>query len=214
MINFLNSLPKRRSQTRGALALLIFAIAIAVFPRFKSQKTLVTKRTVASASSIIPNLVAAPSPTRLERLESDLKNRTLAERALNWTKSGANGKGLEITLPSDSLFQTGSATFDGKREPELRNLVQWLISRNDGFQITIESHTDDMPIVKHRKTFKSNWELSAARAGAVAGMFQDSSFPKSNLEAIGFADSRPVGSDRNQNRRIVLRLTDKARGGT
>ena len=58
------------------------------------------------------------------------------------------------------------------------------------FPITIEGHTDNVPI--NTLQFPSNWELSAVRATTVLRLFVDSGVAPDRLTAIGFADTRPV----------------------
>jgi chemotaxis protein MotB len=78
------------------------------------------------------------------------------------------------------------------------------------WMLRIDGHTDDLPIRSGR--FRSNWELSAARASTVAQYLIDEGFPADRLIAAGFADTQPVTSERSaaaraQNRRIEMRLT-------
>ncbi|HFA60192.1 MAG TPA: hypothetical protein ENJ83_05830, partial [Rhodospirillales bacterium] len=76
--------------------------------------------------------------------------------------------------------------------------------------LRIDGHTDSLPVVGGR--FRSNWELSAARAAAVAEYLISLGFPRERLMVAGFADTRPRarGHDedaRRLNRRIELTLT-------
>jgi flagellar motor protein MotB len=209
-INFLKSsttFQKPRS-TKAVSLVLVFLLAQAVSSAIAERED---ARSVAS-------VVAVPQPIRsserLAHLEESLQELARTYSDFTWKRvENATGE-LEITLSSDSLFQPGSASFDAIGELQLKNLIQWISDRGDGLFVKIESHTDDRPVVRNRKTFKSNWELSAARAGAVATLFEDSSFPKRTIEAVGMADSRPLGTKRVANRRIVLRLSEAAEGGT
>lgn len=79
-------------------------------------------------------------------------------------------------------------------------------------EVRIAGHTDNTPI--NTLEFPSNWELSAARAISVAEELMLNSVPGSDISAVGYADSRPVGNNssaegRALNRRVelVLRLT-------
>jgi hypothetical protein len=80
------------------------------------------------------------------------------------------------------------------------------------FPITIEGHTDNMPI--NTAQFPSNWELSAVRATTVLRLFADSGVAAERLTAIGYADTRPVepnllADGRARNRRVTI-LIDSA----
>ena len=75
------------------------------------------------------------------------------------------------------------------------------------FPITIEGHTDNVPI--NTPQFPSNWELSAVRATTVLRLFADSGVAAERLTAIGYADTRPVepnvlADGRARNRRVTI----------
>jgi chemotaxis protein MotB len=76
-------------------------------------------------------------------------------------------------------------------------------------KVTVSGHTDSIPIAFSER-FLSNWDLSAARAAAVADFFLDSNaVPDSQIDVVGFADTKPVASNatpagRSQNRRIEI----------
>jgi chemotaxis protein MotB len=80
------------------------------------------------------------------------------------------------------------------------------------FPITIEGHTDNVPI--NTPQFPSNWELSAVRATTVLRLFVESGVAPERLTAIGYADTRPVepnvlADGRARNRRVTI-LIDSA----
>jgi chemotaxis protein MotB len=83
------------------------------------------------------------------------------------------------------------------------------------YSIVIEGHTDDAPI--KNEIFRSNWDLSAARAATVAMMFQDKNYDMKKLSVRAFGEFKPalpnrdangvpILENRNKNRRIVIRL--------
>lgn len=72
-------------------------------------------------------------------------------------------------------------------------------------QISVEGHTDDVPISSPR--FASNWELSAARATSVLKLLLELGFAANRLRAIAYADTKPIASGvegRVMNRRVTL----------
>ena len=74
--------------------------------------------------------------------------------------------------------------------------------------VTISGHTDNIPIAFSER-FDSNWDLSAARAAAVADFMIQSDIPDDRMTVLGFADTQPVASNdtpegRVQNRRIEI----------
>jgi len=80
--------------------------------------------------------------------------------------------------------------------------------------IQVEGFTDDVPI--NTVAYPSNWELSAARAGAVVRLLvEEGSVPADRLAAVGYAETRPLApndspEERGQNRRVEFLLTRPA----
>jgi chemotaxis protein MotB len=77
----------------------------------------------------------------------------------------------------------------------------------------ISGHTDNRPIATPR--FPSNWELSTARAIAVAHfLMQGIGLDKSRIIVAGHADTRPLvrndtADKRAKNRRVEIRVIRK-----
>jgi chemotaxis protein MotB len=73
--------------------------------------------------------------------------------------------------------------------------------------IHVEGFTDNVPI--NNFEFRSNWELSAARAASVVHLFTGLGIDPQRMAAIGYGEFRPVDSNdapegRAKNRRVVL----------
>jgi flagellar motor protein MotB len=127
-----------------------------------------------------------------------------------------------LQIGSAAFFGSGSAALSNSGKAILSDVSVTLESREfASYHITIEGHTDDTPISTAQ--FQSNWELSAARAAAVARFLLELGVPARRLTASGFADTVPIVPNRNadgtiiaenqaRNRRVVIRLEkiDKA----
>jgi len=73
------------------------------------------------------------------------------------------GDDFVMVLSNEALFDKASASLSQELLPTLDRISSILsLSRNE---IIIEGHTDDIPI--RSRIYATNWELSAARAGAV-----------------------------------------------
>nr|WP_163503733.1 OmpA family protein [Halomonas socia] len=101
-------------------------------------------------------------------------------------------------------------TGDGRR---VLDGLLGMLKTFDG-RISVEGHTDDVPIATPR--FPSNWELSGAHAIAVVRHLQEQEVPESRLRAIGYADTQPLESNatpegRAANRRVELVLHEGPR---
>jgi chemotaxis protein MotB len=74
--------------------------------------------------------------------------------------------------------------------------------------LRVEGHSDDQPI--HTAQFRSNWELSTARALAVMSLLVDEGgFDPGKISVAGYGQYRPVANNttpegRKLNRRVDL----------
>lgn len=93
---------------------------------------------------------------------------------------------LVIALPGDLLFPTGRAVMPDEAKSALFTLGSVL--RNVGNQIGVNGHTDPRP-PSDESNFTSNWELSLARAAAVANTIRRSGYTD-EIFAFGYASSR------------------------
>ena len=117
-----------------------------------------------------------------------------------------DARGLVISLPESGSFPPGSATLTPAAQRVVRAIASGL--RDSPNPIRIEGHTDDVPIATVE--FKSNWELSTARATHVVQfLIEEAAVPPGRLSAAGYGQYRPrVANDsaahRSRNRRIDI----------
>jgi chemotaxis protein MotB len=119
-------------------------------------------------------------------------------------------RGVTIEINDSILFSPGQALLQPPMVRAMRAIAE-VIAASD-FPITIEGHTDNVPI--NTLQFPSNWELSAVRATTVLRLFADAGVAAERLTAIGYADTRPVepnllADGRARNRRVSI-LIDSA----
>ena len=124
--------------------------------------------------------------------------------------------GLVISLHEAGFFASGSAVVDRHSVRMLSALADSLPS----LPVRVEGHTDNIPI--HTPQFATNWELSTARAAAIARFLIDQPHPDGNrfdpalISAAGYAEYHPVATNdsiegRTQNRRVdIILLTSQA----
>ena len=118
-------------------------------------------------------------------------------------------KGRMIVKMSDKiLFDPGKVRLKKEGRGALKELAAVLkdIGNRD---FLVAGHTDNIPI-KTRK-FRSNWELSAARAVQVVKFLQKEGVDPKHLGAAGFSEHDPVADNstkdgRRSNRRIEVVL--------
>jgi chemotaxis protein MotB len=118
-----------------------------------------------------------------------------------------DARGVVLTLKADTTFAVGDATISAAGREALGALVAVL--RRPGILIEIEGHTD--ATVSRSWTYRDNWELSIARAAAVAGFLEEAGINPATLAVAGYGSSRPRVKGRPRdvghlNRRVELVL--------
>lgn len=117
-------------------------------------------------------------------------------------------KGLVITFVADVLFDSGKAKIRHEAYPVLDKVAVVLGENVPNSNIGIEGHTDNDPI--KYSGWKSNWELSSARALSVLHyLAQDKAVGPERFSAICYGEYRPVASNdtsegRQLNRRVEI----------
>ena len=97
-------------------------------------------------------------------------------------------RGVTLKIPSEISFASGSAELNTNIYSILQEIEP--IIGNSRFPIAVEGHTDNVPI--RSPIFPSNWELSASRASQVVKYFIKIGVDPQRLQAIGYADTRPL----------------------
>jgi chemotaxis protein MotB len=115
---------------------------------------------------------------------------------------------LVLRLPEGVLFDTGEARVKTTSVATIRLIAPELSKRD--VEVRVEGHTDDQPIMSRR--FKSNWELSTARAIAVMLSLVAEGMPAERLSVAGYGEFRPIAPNtsddgKRQNRRVDLVVT-------
>ena len=118
-----------------------------------------------------------------------------------------DGARIIIRLAEQGSFTSGSADLQ-RGFTDVLNSVGKSIADSQG-RIYIEGHTDNVPVVFNDR-FKSNWDLSGARSGAVADYLTGrAGVTEGRMSVSGYADTRPIDSNdtaagRSRNRRIEV----------
>jgi chemotaxis protein MotB len=126
--------------------------------------------------------------------------------------------GDRFVLPASVLFSTGSDDIGESARGELDKIADAVLTLEGqipaeiNWVIRVDGHTDVRPIQASR--FRSNWELSAARAIAVVRYLIDRGIKPEHLAAAGFGEFQPLDTSGTEdayqrNRRIELKLTER-----
>ncbi|OPX54858.1 chemotaxis protein MotB [Oceanospirillum multiglobuliferum] len=169
--------------------------------------------------NIIEPLKPQPS-TKAEDADSESQLESIGNRLeTNFTEEIEKGviiverdeDHIIIRFPDDSAFTSGSDYLEPGVVPVLQKVGQ-LISEYQMFTI-VGGHTDDQPINTER--FRSNWDLSAARAVSVAHeLTWLTDLEEQFLYVVGNADARPLvpndsPANRIKNRRVEILLIER-----
>ena len=141
---------------------------------------------------------------REEKARIERRLRALAPQAAIAVDDG------KVILQGEVLFDSGSdaLTPDGDTlMADMGHKLADLLLAEPGQMVLVGGHTDDRQI--HGGRFRSNWELSTARALAVAHVLIRAGVPSDKVVASGFGEHHPRAgnldeSGRAKNRRIEV----------
>ncbi|MBC9178060.1 peptidoglycan -binding protein [Pseudoroseomonas ludipueritiae] len=162
------------------------------------------------------NAALAARVEELQRYRSDFFGRL---RDVLGTRPEVRIVGDRFVFQSEVLFPVGSADLSPTGRQQLRQLAGVLLDVSARFPadlpwiLRVDGHADRNPLSGSGR-YASNWELSAARAIAVAQLLIGEGLPANHVAAAAFGDNQPLDPGDSpealaRNRRIELRLTDR-----
>ncbi len=161
------------------------------------------------------NAALAARVEELQRYRSDFFGRL---REVLGERPEIRVVGDRFVFQSEVLFPPASAELSERGQQQIREIARVLrdisarIPADVAWVLRVDGHADRIPIRSAR--FASNWELSAARAIAVAQLLINEGLPPNRVAAAAFGDNQPLDPGDSpealaRNRRIELRLTDR-----
>jgi len=161
------------------------------------------------------NLALATKVEELARYRSEFFGRL---RAILGNRPDIRVVGDRFVFQSEVFFDSGQATLLPEGQTELNSVANALtdldkqIPGEIAWVLRVDGHTDVRPI--NSPVFKSNWELSSARAISVVQYLISLGVPSQRLVAAGFAEFQPLDTGTTEdaykrNRRIELKLTER-----
>jgi chemotaxis protein MotB len=135
-----------------------------------------------------------------EMLSAEIKDKQVGLKMMQ--------KGLVITVVGDVLFDSGKAKIRPEAYTILDKVATVLKENVPGLNVGIEGHTDNQPI--KFSGWKSNWELSSARALSVLHyLVEEKEIVPERVSAVGYGEYKPVASNetkegRQLNRRVEI----------
>lgn len=161
------------------------------------------------------NVALAQRVQELSRYRSEFFGRL---RTILGNRPDVRIVGDRFVFQSEVFFDTGQAILLPEGRAELDKLATALIDLDKqipaeiAWVLRVDGHTDVRPI--NSPQFKSNWELSSARAISVVQYLVSLGVPAQRLVAAGFAEFQPLDPEKTEeaykrNRRIELKLTER-----
>ena len=168
-------------------------------PKVVEKEIQLTKLNTKDKAPTDPYLLLVEQTKLLKILKVKLKNEIKTKKWIVAIRDGS----IFISMPGDTVFLSGSAQLTNAVKKSLDHMVV-VFSQARG-SIEIIGHTDDVPISTSR--FSSNWVLSSARASSVATyLLSKSRIRKSRMSVVGRADTQPVSKNKEENRRIEIKV--------
>jgi chemotaxis protein MotB len=158
-----------------------------------------------------PGRQAAPRPALVE-LQAQLSARLQRHIDRGMVALEVDPRGLVVSIREAGSFPVGSADLSDEARALLLEIASPLVELSN--PIRVEGHTDDVPI--HTTRFRSNWELSTARATSVIRFLVETvGIDASRLSAAGYGEFKPRTANgsttgRAQNRRVDLVILNAA----
>ena len=160
------------------------------------------------------NVALAQRVQELSRYRSDFFGRL---RTILGNRPDIRIVGDRFVFQSEVFFDTGQAVLRPEGRAELDKLagalleLERMIPGEIAWVLRVDGHTDIRPITG---TFRTNWDLSAARAISVVQYLIARGVSPQRLVAAGFGEFQPIDTDRTEeafsrNRRIELKLTER-----
>lgn len=152
----------------------------------------------------MPSLRPVRAPAADEEMLQDLR-RVIAKQGLeDIVEAEAGPRGVTVRVKGQLLFEPGAAALRPESSVFLDEIAK--LAKESGYMLSIEGHTDDVPI--QTPQFPSNWHLSSWRAIAALRYLVDAGGvdPK-RVSSVGYADTRPrVPNDSPEHRAMNRRV--------
>jgi chemotaxis protein MotB len=162
------------------------------------------------------NLALAARVNELKRYQSDFFGKL---REILGNRSDVRVVGDRFVLQSEVFFDTGKADLKPEGRLELEKVAGALlelekqIPTDIAWVLRVDGHTDVRQIAAGG-AFRSNWDLSAARAISVVQYLVGKGVSPQRLVAAGFGEFQPIDLGKTEdaykrNRRIEFKLTER-----
>lgn len=149
---------------------------------------------------------------QLKEAQALLEQRLKKEIAERQVKLEMAERGLVLTFVTEVIFDSGKAAIRPEAQETLAKVASVIREKVSDRDVGIEGHTDNEPIKV--SGWKSNWELSTARATSVLHLLEQRGVSPRRLVAAGYGEYRPISPNdspagRQKNRRVEIVILPK-----
>lgn len=136
-------------------------------------------------------------------LKTMVEEKNIENAREKYSKAILNDLTVDIILPAHTIFESGSDKLTLDSSKKLKDLAETIIKIEHLAEIQISGHTDSAPLGQNQK-FYDNWELSSARASAVAREIIKYGVDQNIVSVSGFSSMRPLLPDKDENGQYIL----------
>lgn len=146
----------------------------------------------------------------VQGLKSRISNALLNFKENDLTVKVKNGK-VYVSLAEQLLFKSGSIVVDKKGATALQQLAKAIKDQKD-LGITVEGHTDNIPMPNKGEYMQDNWDLSVLRATAITKILTKAGLASQQITSSGKGEFSPLEpnsteQNRQKNRRTEIIIT-------
>jgi chemotaxis protein MotB len=146
----------------------------------------------------------------VQDLKSKISNALLNFKENDLTVKVKNGK-VYVSLAEQLLFKSGSIVVDSKGVGALQQLAKAIKDQKD-LNITVEGHTDNVPMPNKGPYMQDNWDLSVLRATAITKILTGAGLSPNQVTSSGKAEYSPLvpnssAENKSKNRRTEIIIT-------
>lgn len=155
-----------------------------------------------------------PEAVNLVKIKQEIQQFIVSEGMVQSVSLSLEDDGLEIRMDSGAMFDTAQSKIRDEVLSKLTRVLSTLPKYQHKYKLAIEGHTDDRPI--NGIIFKTNWELSSARAMEVRELMEKIGIVANRMRVEAYADTKPLAPKHLQglsredilskHRRVVIRV--------
>ena len=167
------------------------------------EVTLTQQQSSTNDKALVEQLAGMIEETRRDAV--DLANALSTQIKKGEVEIETRGRDITVRIKEKGSFASGSATLRAGFEEVLHD-VRDVLSEKSG-NILVQGHTDNIAISTSR--FRSNWELSTARAVSVAHeLLTGSVLNPQRLTVSGYGDTRSLVANNSKDNRALNRRVE------